>query len=168
MPHRLGTVAALVLAGSLALAPAAGAAELLDRKKLSKQVGAAVAATYPDLPVSRVRCPRKVKLKTGVTAVCTVTAGTYSLGMLVTVTGKRGDVAIASTQAVIPKALAEGMVANNATLHATGDCGPEPYIVKVPGESFVCTARFDDGSTQQVTMTANDIAGNVTITAVSP
>lgn len=157
----------VLLVGGMAVAPAAGAVDLLDRKKLAKQVGAAVAATYPDLPVSRVRCPKKVKLKAGVTATCTVTAGGYSLGMLVTVADKKGNVTITSTQAVIPKALAEGLVANNATLHATGDCGPEPYIVRAPGESFVCTAHFDDGSAQQVTVTPNDTAGNVTITAVA-
>lgn len=166
MLRRLTAVTALLLVGSLAVAPGAGAVELLDRTKLSKQVGKAVAATYPDLPVSRVRCPKRVKMKARVTALCTVTAGTYRLAMLVTVTDKKGDVTITSTQAVIPKALAEGLVANNATLHATGDCGPDAYIVRTPGETFVCTAHFDDGSAQQVTVTAMDTAGNVTITGV--
>jgi len=165
--RRTATVLTLLLVGSAVAAPAAGAVELFDRKRLQKQVGAAVAVTYPDLAVTRVRCPKKVKQKTGVTAICSVTAGDLTLGILVTATDKKGNITIASTQAVIPKALAEGLVANNATLHATGDCGPAPYIVKAPGETFVCTARFDDGTSQQVTVTANDVTGNALITAVA-
>jgi len=165
--RRIGPALALLLAVGVIVAPAAGAVELLDRKKLGKQVGATVAATYPDLPVTKVVCPKKVKVKAGVTATCTVTAGAYSLGMLVTVGDKRGNVTITSTQAVIPKATAEGLIAFNTTLAATADCGPEPYLVKLPGETFVCTARFEDGTGQQVTLTTNDVAGNVSITSVA-
>lgn len=167
MIRRLGPVLALLLVVGAVAAPAAGAVDLLDRKKLRTQVGTTVAATYPDLPVAKVVCPKKVKMKAGVTATCTVTAGAYSLGMLVTVADKKGNVTIASTQAVIPKATAEGLVAFNATLAATVDCGPEPYLVKLPGETFVCTARFEDGTGQQVTLTTNDVAGNVSISAVA-
>jgi hypothetical protein len=164
---RLAVLTALLVVGGLAVAPAAGAVDLLDRKKLQKSVQASVAAAYPDLPVTKVSCPKKVRMKAGVTATCAVTAGAYPLAMLVTVVDKSGNVTIASTQTVMAKALVEGLVANNATLPATADCGPEPYLVKVPGESFTCTARFADGSAQQVTVTPNDTAGNVTITAVA-
>ena len=87
--------------------------------------------------------------------------------MLVTVADKKGNVSIASTQAVIPKANAEYMVATGSTLPVTADCGPAPYIVRAPGESFVCTATFADGTRQQVTITPTDVAGNATITAVA-
>lgn len=167
MLRRLGLVVSLLLVGGLVVAPALGAVELLDRKKLTKQVGASVAAAYPDLPVTKVRCPKKVKVKAGVTAACTVTAGDYTLGMLVTVADKKGNVTIASTQALIPKATVEGLIAFSTTLPATVDCGPAPYIVKLPGETFVCTARFEDGTAQQVTVTNNDAAGNVSLTSVA-
>ncbi|MBM3660508.1 MAG: DUF4333 domain-containing protein [Actinobacteria bacterium] len=167
MIRRLGPVLALVLTAAVLTAPAAGAVDLLDRKKLRAQVGATVAATYPDLPVTKVVCPKKVKVKAGVAATCTVTAGAYSLAMLVTVGDKKGNVTITSTQALIPKATAEGMVAFSATLATTVDCGPDPYLVKRPGETFVCTARFEDGTSQQVTLTTNDVAGNVSITSVA-
>ena len=160
-------VAAVATVALGTLAPAAGAAELLDRKKLAAQVRTSVAAHYPDLPVTSVRCPKKVRRTAGTTATCTVTAGAHPLDVLVTVSDRKGTVTLASTQAVIPKALAEGLVVNNATLPATADCGPEPYIVRRPGEAFTCTARFADGTTQQVTVVPADTAGNVTITAVA-
>lgn len=151
-----------------ALAPAAGAVELLDRKKLAKQVGVTVTAAHPDLPVTKVVCtPKKVKRKAGATATCGVVAGTYALEMLVTVTDKSGNVTIASTQAVIPKANAEFLVAANATLPATADCGPATYLVKKPGESFTCTATFADGTQSTVTVTPTDVAGNASITAAT-
>lgn len=171
MLRRLGSLTAILLVGTLVVplvvAPAAGAADLLDRKKLAKQVGASVATAHPDLPVTRVRCPKKVKVKAAVTATCTVTAGTYALEMLVTVTDKKGNVTIASTQAVIPKANAEFLVAANSTLGATVDCGPDAYLVRRPGETFTCNATFPDGTQSQVTVTVDDIAGNVTITAAT-
>jgi len=168
VPARLLAALAVVLLGGLATATPAAAADLLDRKKLAKQVGAAVAANYPDLPVSRVRCPKKVKARPGVRAACAVTAGTYRLEMLVTVNDKKGNVTIASTQAVIPKASVEGLIAANATLPTTIDCGPDAYVVRRPGETFTCTAAFGDGSRQVVTLTTGDVAGNVTITTVAP
>ena len=166
MLRAVGIAATIVAVGAL-LAPGAGAAEKLDRKKLTAQVRNAVATAYPDLPVTTVACPKKVRRTAGTTATCTVTAGAYPLEVLVTVTDKKGTVTIASTQAVMAKALVEGLVANNATLPVTADCGPEPYIVRRPGEPFTCTASFADGTTQQVTVTPSDTAGNVTITAVA-
>ena len=71
----------------VARAPALGAVELLDRKKLTKQVGASVAAAYPDLPVTKVRCPKKVKVKAGVTATINFIAdqaGTYEVDSAIT------------------------------------------------------------------------------------
>ena len=161
-------VCLLAITASVALAPAAGAVEVLDRKKLAQQVGVTVTAAHPDLPVTKVQClPKKVKRKAGATATCTVTAGTYPLEMLVTVADKRGNVTIASTQAVIPKANAEFLVAANATLPVTADCGPAAYLVKKPGESFTCTATFADGTQSTVTVTPTDVAGNAGITAAT-
>lgn len=175
MLHRRGRLATLLVTAGvvLALVPAtataAGAAEVLDRARLAQQVGAAVASTYPDLPVSRVQCtPKKVKRKPGATATCTVAAGSIpALALLVTVGDKRGNVTITSTQAVIPKANAEYLVTVNATLPVTADCGPDPYIVRLPGEPFTCTATFADGTQSQVTVTPADTAGNATISAAT-
>jgi hypothetical protein len=153
---------------TVAIAPAAGAVELLDRKKLTKAVAATVTAAHPDLPVTKVVClPKKVKRKPGATATCGVDAGGFALEMLVTVNDKRGNVSIASTQALIPKANAEFLVAVNATLPATADCGPAAYLVKKPGESFTCTATFADGTQSVVTVTPTDVAGNASITAAT-
>ncbi len=168
MLRRLGILVPLAALTVAAIAPVAGAAELLDRKKLATQVGTSVAATYPDLPVAKVSCaPKKVKIKAGATATCTVTAGTYPLEMLVTVVDKKGNVTIVSTQAVIPKANAEFLVSANSTLPVTAGCGTEAYLVRKPGEPFTCTATFGDGTTQQVTVTPTDVAGNATISGVS-
>jgi hypothetical protein len=46
------------------------------------------------------------------------------------------------------------------------DCGPDTYIVRLPGAPFTCTVRFADGTTQQVSVSVVDVAGNVTITQV--
>ena len=150
-----------------ALAPAsAGAAQPINQKRLAKQVGATVTAAYPDLPVTKVQCPKVVKRKPGTTAVCVATAGGISLEMLVTVTDKKGGVTIESTQAVIAKARAEEFVRSNATLPVVVDCGPDAYIVRPPGSTFLCTATFADGTVQQVFLSPTDVAGTVTITQV--
>ena len=165
--HRilLTAVAALALG---ALAPAsAGAAEPLNPKRLGKQVAAAVAAAYPDLPVATVQCPKTVQRKVGTTGVCLVTAGGLSLQMRVTATDRKGGVSIESTQAIIAKAKAEEFVRYNATLPVTVDCGPDPYIVRPPGLPFACTATFTDGTVQQVTLSPSDLSGTVTITQVT-
>jgi len=166
--RRLGLLTALLVVAGLAVPPAAGAAELLDRKRLAQQVGTTVGTAYPDLPVSTVKCsPKKVKRKAGAVATCTVTAGTYQLAMLVTVADKKGNVTIASTQAVIPKANVEFLVAGNATLPATADCGPDAYLVRLPGEPIACTATFADGTQSQVTVTPTDTLGNATISTAT-
>ena len=68
---------------------------------------------------------------------------------------------------MIPKLKAEELVKNNATLPVTVDCGPDAYIVRPPGFPIACTARFNDGTVQQVTLSPTDVAGNATITQVS-
>jgi hypothetical protein len=162
-------IAALAAVGVMLAAPAvAGAASAgqLDSKKLAKQVQATVAPSYPDLPITTVTCPKKIPRKAGTVVLCDADASGVSLELKVTQTDRKGNVTIESTQAVIPKARAEDLVRNNATLPVTVDCGPDPYIVRPPGFPFFCTARFNDGTTYQVTVSPNDIAGNVTITQV--
>ena len=144
----------------------AGAAEL-NHKQLAKQVSAAVAPAYPDLPVTTVTCPKKIKKAAGTITTCVADAGGLSLEIRVTQTDKKGNVTIESTQAVIPKAKVEAFVAANATLPANVDCGPDPYLVRPPGFPIACTARFADGTTQQVSLSVADVAGNVRITQVS-
>jgi hypothetical protein len=163
-------IVALAAVGVMLLAGAAnaGAANAggLDSKKLAKQVQATVAPSYPDLPITTVTCPKKIARKAGTVALCDADASGVSLELKVTQTDRKGNVTIESTQAVIPKARAEDLVRNNATLPATVDCGPDAYIVRPPGFPFFCTARFNDGTTYQVAVSPNDVAGNVTITQV--
>ena len=163
-------VVALAGVGVMLAAPAgAGAATAgeLDSKRLAKQVAATVAPSYPDLPITTVTCPKKIPRKAATVVICDADASGVSLEFKVTQTDRKGNVTIESTQAVIPKARAEDLVRNNATLPVTVDCGPDAYIVRPPGFPFSCTARFNDGTTYQVTMSPNDVAGNVTITQVS-
>ena len=160
-------IAVLAAAGVLLVAPAAGAAPELDSKRLAKQVSATVAPSYPDLPVTASTCPKKIPRKAGTAVTCDVTAGGLSLQFKVTQTDKLGNVTIESTQAVIPRLKAEELVKNNATLPVAVDCGPDAYIVRPPGFPFSCTARFNDGTVQQVTLSPTDVAGNATITQVS-
>jgi hypothetical protein len=162
----VAAAAALTLAHSFG-GGAAGAAKLLDTRRLTKEVAVAVRSAQPDLPVTAVRCPKRIRRKADTTTFCVATAGGLSLLMRVTLTDDKGGVAITSTQAVIAKAKAEEFVAANATLPAQVDCGPDPYIVRAPGSPFVCSARFDDGTTQQVTLSPVDVAGTVTITQVA-
>jgi hypothetical protein len=165
-PRALTRFAIVVAVPVGALAAPAAAARTIEAKPLGKAVGAAVTAAYPDLPVTRVRCPRKVKAKPGTLARCSVRAGAFDLQLQVTVVDARGNVTIASTQAVIPKGAVEAFVGENVTLPATVDCGPAPYVVRLPGETFTCTAKFADGTGQQATLTVIDALGNVTITSV--
>lgn len=164
----IAVVTAALLTLTVLDAPGAGADEILDGAQLAKRVAATVRAAHPDLPVKRVRCrPASIEPRRASTARCTVTAGGYRLVMRVTVADRRGNVTIASTQAVIPTANAEYLVAANSTLPVTADCGSAPYIVRKPGESFTCTATFADGTQSQVTLTPTDVAGNASITAVT-
>jgi len=162
-------VLVVVIAG-LALAPGAGAAPAkggrLDSKRLAAQVAAAVAPAYPDLAVGAATCPKKISKKKGTVTTCDVELGGLSLQFTVTQTDRSGNVSIASTQALIPKAKAEEFVRANATLPVLADCGPDPYIVRVPGTPFWCTVRFGDGTVQQVAVSVGDLAGKVTITQV--
>jgi len=160
-------VAALAAAGAFALAPAAGAAPELDSKRLAKQVAATVAPSYPELPVTVSTCPKRIPRKAGTVVICDVTAGGLSLEFKITQTDKKGNVTVESTQAVIPRLKAEELVKNNATLPVAVDCGPDAYIVRTPGAPFSCTARFNDGTVQLVTVAPTDVAGNATITQVS-
>jgi hypothetical protein len=160
-------IAVHAAAGVLLVAPAAGAAPELDSKRLAKQVSATVAPSYPGLPVTASTCPKKIPRKAGTAVTCDVTAGGLSLQFKVTQTDKLGNVTIESTQAVIPRLKAEELVKNNATLPVAVDCGPDAYIVRPPGFPFSCTARFNDGTVQQVTLSPTDVAGNATITQVS-
>jgi hypothetical protein len=159
-------IAVLAAAGMLLVAPAAGAAAELDSKRMAKQVATTIAPAYPDLPITTVTCPKKIPRKTGIVVLCDVNAGGLSLQFKVTQTDKKGNVTVESTQAVIPKLKAEELVRNNATLPVTVDCGPDPYLVRLPGSPFSCTARFNDGTVQQVTLAPTDVAGNATITQV--
>ena len=161
-------LAAVGVLFAAAAAGAAGAASGLDSKRLAKQVAATVAPAYPDLPVTESSCPKKIPRKTGTVVVCDVTAGGLSLQFKVTETDKKGAVTIESTQAVIPRLKAEELVKNNSTLPASVavDCGSDAYIVRPPGFPFTCTARFNDGTVQQVTLSPTDVAGNATITQV--
>jgi Domain of unknown function (DUF4333) len=162
-----GLILAVVAAtGVLFAASAVGDAAELDSKRLAKQVAVTVGPSFPDLPVTTVTCPKKIPRKAATTVICDVDASGYSLEFKVTQTDRKGNVTIESTQAVIPKAKAEELVRNNATLPVTVDCGDDNYIVRPPGFPFSCTARFDDGTVQQVTVSPTDVAGNATITQV--
>ena len=162
---------ALLLAWCVALvavltAAPAGAAEL-DRARLGRAVRSAITPVLTGLTVTRVACPAHVRARAGSSAVCEVTASGLTLLLRVTTTDRRGGIRIESTQAVIAKDRAEDFVRNNATLPARADCGEAPYIVRIPGAPFACTATFDDGTVQQVLVTVDDVAGNVHISAVS-
>jgi hypothetical protein len=163
-------VTALAAVGVMLIAPTVGGAASagqLEGKRLAQQVVATVAPSYPDLPIISVVCPKKIPRKAGTVVICEADASGVSLEFKVTQMDRKGNVTIESTQAVIPKARAEDLVRNNATLPVTVDCGPDAYIVRPPGYPFSCTARFNDGTTYQVTVSPNDVAGNVTITQVS-
>ena len=160
------SAAVLAVVALVAVAPSAGAAGVVDHKRLAKQVATVVAPVYPDLHIAAVTCPKGIKRRAGAVAVCDVNAGPLSLEMKVTQTDRKGNVTVESTQAVIPKAAAEAFVRDNATLPAQVDCGPDPYLVRPPGTSFACTATFGDGTTQQVMVAVRDVAGNATITQV--
>ena len=167
MIRSLGLVCAVALgAATLTMGAGTASAAELDHKKLAKQVGAVVGPAYPDLPLGKVTCPKKIKRAAGTDTVCVADAGGLSLEIKVTQNDRKGNVTIESTQAVIPKAKAEALVAANATLPVTVDCGPDPYLVRPPGFPIACTAQFADGFTQQVTLSVSDTAGNATITQV--
>lgn len=131
------------------------------------EIARLVDANYPGLPHGNVACPGRVARARGSAFTCTVQVAGGFLVVEATQTDARGTVALATPQAVLAKQRLEDLVAANASLAATVDCGAGPWFVRRPGEQLVCRASLADGSGHDVQLTVRDPDGNVTITAVT-
>jgi hypothetical protein len=131
------------------------------------EIATLVRSTYTGLPFGNVACPTTVRRAAGLTFSCTVQLPGTFLVVDATQADSSGAVELTTSQTVLTKAALEGLVAANASLPATVDCGPTAWIVRHPGDVVSCTAVLADGTTRTVQLTVRDIAGNVTITGVA-
>jgi uncharacterized protein DUF4333 len=166
----------LLAFGTLGVADAAGALERrldarparqLDVAAVQDEVRRLANTTYSGHTVGAVRCPRRVKGRAGTVFACFVDVGAQVVSVGVTELDDRGRVRLDITVAVLTKAQLEQVVAGNATLATTADCGQDTLVVAVPGQKLLCKATFGDGSSQRVELTVRSTAGDVVVTAVS-
>jgi hypothetical protein len=166
MRRLLTLLACGALCGVAVHAASAGAAEL-GSTATRRTVETLVHQTYPDLVFGNVACPSHVNRQRGAKFTCTVQLpGTFLVVDAVETDGK-GTASFTSPQAVIPQDALRQFVAANASLAATVDCGPGPWLVARPSTKITCGATLADGTVRHAELTVNDTAGNVTITAVS-
>jgi hypothetical protein len=164
--RRLGLVITLLAALGWASTLDARAATV-STARARAEIATLVAATYPGLPFGNVACPGTIARAVRRTFTCTVQLPGAFLVVDATQTDSRGSVSLSSPQAVLTKQGLEQLVAANASLPATVDCGPAAWIVRRPGQQLTCSAALADGTTRTVQVTVRDTAGNAVITAVS-
>jgi hypothetical protein len=163
----IGTIAAFGAAALEAAAPAG--AKKAETKPLPRGVSVenALVAAYPGVPFGAVSCRSLGKRSRPLLFTCTVPVGSATL----TVDGSQGatqrQATLAPHEAVIAKTALEQFVAENSSLPATVDCGPDPWRVLAPNATVACTARLSDGTTKQVELTVSDLAGAVSISKVT-
>ena len=156
-------LAASVVVTTVAPASAAELPRLAARRTVERSVHEA----YPGLTFGNVACPAGIQKARGVAFTCTVQLPGTFLVVDAVQTDTNGRVDLTAQQAVIPSQLLRQFVAVNASLPATVDCGPAPWRVARPGQKIGCSATLADGTTRSVQLTVQDLAGNVTVTAVS-
>ena len=159
-------LAALLVAASPMIASPAGAADL-SRTAARRTVERSVHQAYPSLTFGNVACPDGIRRARGVRFTCTVQLPGTFLVVDAVQTDTSGRVDLTAQQAVIPSQLLRQFVAVNASLPATVDCGPAPWRVARPGQKIGCSATLADGTARSVQLTVQDLAGNVTVTAVT-
>jgi hypothetical protein len=161
-------LAALALtAASITLGAVPAAAAELPKTAARRAVEQSVHAAYPDLTFGNVACPTGVRRARGVSFTCTVQLPGTFLIVDAKQTDGSGGIALSTQQAVIPAQALRDFVATNASLPATVDCGPAPVRVARAGQTIACTAALADGTNRTVTLTVQDTAGNVQVTAVA-
>ena len=159
-------LAALLAAASPMIASPAGAADL-SPTAARRTVERSVHAAYPGLTFGNVACPDGIRRARGVRFTCTVQLPGAFLVVDALQQDSSGRVNLTTQQAVIPSQLLRQFVAVNASLPATVDCGPAPWRVARPGQKIGCSATLADGTARSVQLTVQDLAGNVTVTAVT-
>jgi hypothetical protein len=158
----LGLVAVGVVAGT---APAHAAQ--LSRTAARRAVERSVHEAYPALAFGNVACPHDIRRARGVSFTCTVQLPGTFLVVDAEQTDGKGTTDFSTQQAVIPTQSLRDLVAQNASLPATVDCGVAPFRVARAGQVITCLAALADGTMRTVQLTVQDTAGNITITAVT-
>jgi hypothetical protein len=158
----LGLVAGATVAG---VQPAHAAQ--LSRAAARPAVERSVHEAYPTLAFGNVACPHDVRRARGVSFTCTVQLPGTFLVVDAKQTDGTGTIRLSTQQAVIPTQSLRDLVAQNASLPATVDCGVAPFRVARAGQVITCSAALADGTTRTVQLTVQNTAGNVTLTSVS-
>jgi hypothetical protein len=159
----------LLVVGSLSAVAAAGVSAgtaETSRRALERKVAQAIAVGYPGVPFTGVFCDVGKKVPRSRTFTCTASAGTTVLTVDARRTTKR-EIALEPREAVIARAALEGLVAEQATLAATVDCGGDTWRVLAVKATVNCRASLPDGTVKQVELTVEDRAGTVTVTKIA-
>jgi hypothetical protein len=154
-------------AGLLASWSAPANAAELGRIAARRTVEASVHEAYPGLAFGNVACPAGIQRARGVSFRCTVQLPGTFLVVDAKQTDGNGTIDLSTQQALIPTQALRDFIAQNASLPATIDCGPGPLRVANAGQTINCATTLADGTARTVTLTVQDTAGNVTLTAVA-
>jgi hypothetical protein len=144
----------------------ANAAEL-GRTAARRTVERSVHEAYPGLAFGNVACPAGIQRARGVSFRCTVQLPGTFLVVDAKQTDGNGTIDLSTQQALIPTQSLRDFISQNASLPATIDCGPGPFRVANAGQTIDCSTTLADGTARTVTLTVQDTAGNVTLTAVA-
>ena len=151
-----GLAVAALLAGCGASRLDGASAEKTIRSLVTSKLG---------VPVSKVSCPRGVKLQKGLVSVCQVTLASGEVEPFAIVQqDDKGNVRIHPQQLVagaVEKAIVDRLAASG--VKATAAC-PQHVVIR-PGATAACTATGPKGSSLRITVTIVDAVGSYRLKA---
>lgn len=146
-----------------------GPGNTVDAKALSATISAGLAKRFA-IPAPQVTCPPGEKNIKGSTFRCATDIDGQALPINAEVR-KDNSVDWQPGSAVIATSKAAEAISAKFTaqlqLPVTATCGSQTLTVVAVGASFTCTASVNDGP-RQVTVTAQDLAGNVSFVLAPP
>lgn len=142
-----------------------GSSDQLDTAKLENTLTEASQNAFPAFSVGNAQCPDDVKLEAGGTFTCTVDVEGQPLRFDVTQDDEKGNVSYVKAQAALDTVKLEasltGQIKEQTGVDVTVACPGDKVLVKDVGATFPCDATAADGTTTVVTVTVDDLDGNI-------
>jgi hypothetical protein len=131
----------------------------LDVSRAEDTIRSEVERAY-EVEVEDVSCPQDVEAEAGATFRCVVSLPDDRLTIDVEQEDDEGRITIEPAQAVISLANVEQAIRRQYNANEV-DCGPRRLWVSMPGRTFECTARDEEGGTGTIVVTVQDSEGNI-------
>jgi hypothetical protein len=176
MAVRVATGAAARLAAlSILLVGALGAcgvgpSHTLDTSSVERQIAEELASRYP-IGTPTVVCTRRVRAVPGATFSCSATIDGQTLVLTGTVTDRSGRYTVTPTASIIEAGHAASLIEREIAASAGGatvDCGNRAVLVVPVGHTFLCTAHVTGQQPRPVTVTVDNLQGDVRISLPPP